>query len=284
MLIAPAPRDDEAPPFEERRYSERYSCPYDGFTIDELEPRQFSFNSPHGACPACTGPRHAAGDRPGPRHPGPLEEPRARRARAVGADADRRARGGSRSSRRSAPSHGWDFNAPVRDLPPEAIDYLLYAPEGREGRRPLPARARREHATRRPSRASSPTSSGATARPTRSTSRPSSRSSWSPGRARPAAASGCGRRSSRSPSTSATSGTSRRCRSPTRCDWATGLASDPDRARADDRPPGAQGDRRAARVPRRRRARLPDPRPDERRRCPAARRSGSGWRPRSGRR
>ena len=46
--------------------------------------------------------------------------------------------------------------------------------------------------------------------------------------------------------------------------WATGLAEDADRARADDRPPAPQGDRRAARVPGRRRARLPDPRPDER--------------------
>ena len=55
VLIAPAARDDEGPTFEERRYSERYTCPYDGTTIDELEPRSFSFNSPHGACPACTG-------------------------------------------------------------------------------------------------------------------------------------------------------------------------------------------------------------------------------------
>ena len=52
VVIAPAPRDGEAPDFEEQRYSEHYSCPYDGFTIDELEPRSFSFNSPHGACPA----------------------------------------------------------------------------------------------------------------------------------------------------------------------------------------------------------------------------------------
>src|SRR5204863_5948893 len=55
VLIAPVPREGEAPDFEERRFSERYSCPYDGSTIDELEPRSFSFNSPHGACPACTG-------------------------------------------------------------------------------------------------------------------------------------------------------------------------------------------------------------------------------------
>src|SRR2546422_10601924 len=54
VLIAPAARDgDEAPAFEERRYSERFTCPYDGFTMDALEPRNFSFNSPHGPCPAC---------------------------------------------------------------------------------------------------------------------------------------------------------------------------------------------------------------------------------------
>jgi excinuclease ABC subunit A len=51
VLIAPAARDGEDGTFEERRYSERYTCPYDGTTIDDLEPRSFSFNSPHGACP-----------------------------------------------------------------------------------------------------------------------------------------------------------------------------------------------------------------------------------------
>ncbi|HEX7473499.1 MAG TPA: hypothetical protein VF323_10485, partial [Candidatus Limnocylindrales bacterium] len=55
VVIAPMPREGEEAQFEERRYSERFTCPYDGFTMDELEPRNFSFNSPHGACPACTG-------------------------------------------------------------------------------------------------------------------------------------------------------------------------------------------------------------------------------------
>ena len=44
--------------------------------------------------------------------------------------------------------------------------------------------------------------------------------------------------------------------------WAAALPKPLSRARADDRPPGPQGDPRAARVPRRRRARLPDARPD----------------------
>ncbi len=40
----------------ERRYSERLACPNDHpLAIDELEPRSFSFNSPFGACPVCSG-------------------------------------------------------------------------------------------------------------------------------------------------------------------------------------------------------------------------------------
>ncbi len=36
-------------------YSERFACPVHGPSLAELEPRIFSFNSPHGACPRCTG-------------------------------------------------------------------------------------------------------------------------------------------------------------------------------------------------------------------------------------
>jgi excinuclease ABC subunit A len=35
--------------------SSKFACPVSGFTISEIEPRLFSFNSPHGACPACDG-------------------------------------------------------------------------------------------------------------------------------------------------------------------------------------------------------------------------------------
>lgn len=40
---------------EERIFSEKFACPVSGFTIAEIEPRLFSFNSPHGACPHCDG-------------------------------------------------------------------------------------------------------------------------------------------------------------------------------------------------------------------------------------
>ncbi|HXV85974.1 MAG TPA: excinuclease ABC subunit UvrA, partial [Gemmatimonadales bacterium] len=36
-------------------FSERFACPQCGYSLVELEPRQFSFNSPYGACPACSG-------------------------------------------------------------------------------------------------------------------------------------------------------------------------------------------------------------------------------------
>ena len=42
-------------PHRERMYSEHLACLYDGLSFDELEPRSFSFNSPWGACPDCTG-------------------------------------------------------------------------------------------------------------------------------------------------------------------------------------------------------------------------------------
>ena len=47
---------DPGDPLRERRYSERMACPNDhDIAIEELEPRQFSFNGPWGACPDCSG-------------------------------------------------------------------------------------------------------------------------------------------------------------------------------------------------------------------------------------
>ena len=41
--------------FMDNLYSERFACPVDNIQIPEIEPRSFSFNSPHGACPRCNG-------------------------------------------------------------------------------------------------------------------------------------------------------------------------------------------------------------------------------------
>jgi excinuclease ABC subunit A len=40
---------------EHQTFSAKFACPVSGFTIDEIEPRLFSFNSPFGACPGCDG-------------------------------------------------------------------------------------------------------------------------------------------------------------------------------------------------------------------------------------
>ncbi|HXZ64010.1 MAG TPA: excinuclease ABC subunit A, partial [Streptosporangiaceae bacterium] len=45
----------DSDPNRERMFSEHLACLYDDLSFDELEPRSFSFNSPWGACPDCTG-------------------------------------------------------------------------------------------------------------------------------------------------------------------------------------------------------------------------------------
>jgi excinuclease ABC subunit A len=45
----------EADPNRERMFSEHLACLYDDLSFEELEPRSFSFNSPFGACPDCSG-------------------------------------------------------------------------------------------------------------------------------------------------------------------------------------------------------------------------------------
>ena len=51
--IETVPRDGSEPVIT--TYSERFACLHCGISMPELEPRSFSFNSPHGACPRCTG-------------------------------------------------------------------------------------------------------------------------------------------------------------------------------------------------------------------------------------
>jgi excinuclease ABC subunit A len=51
--IETVPRDGAEPSI--LTYSERFACLYCGISMPELEPRSFSFNAPHGACPRCTG-------------------------------------------------------------------------------------------------------------------------------------------------------------------------------------------------------------------------------------
>ena len=45
----------DSEPAEELLFSARYACPHCGYSLNELEPRMFSFNNPAGACPDCDG-------------------------------------------------------------------------------------------------------------------------------------------------------------------------------------------------------------------------------------
>jgi excinuclease ABC subunit A len=51
MMVADVSRD----PPRDHLFSEHFACVHCGISLPEIEPRTFSFNSPHGACPACTG-------------------------------------------------------------------------------------------------------------------------------------------------------------------------------------------------------------------------------------
>ena len=128
MVVAPA----DPGTFDEQRYSERYSCPFDGTTLDELEPRSFSFNSPHGACPACTG----LGMR--------MEFDTDRvinRSRSVAEGAllpwSRMTMTDSwygKVVEAVATRRGFKTNVPLGELAPEHLDYLLHSPRGEKVR------------------------------------------------------------------------------------------------------------------------------------------------------
>jgi len=51
-MICPMDEDSKLP---EKLFSARFSCAYCDYSLQELEPRMFSFNNPNGACPACDG-------------------------------------------------------------------------------------------------------------------------------------------------------------------------------------------------------------------------------------
>src|SRR5690606_5524408 len=112
---------------EELLFSEIHACPYCGFSIDELEPRLFSFNNPFGACPSCDG----LGAR--------LE---------VDLDAVIPDKNLTLNEHAIAPwkpissqyypsllkavcdHYGIDMDTPVKDLPPEDLDIILYGSRG----------------------------------------------------------------------------------------------------------------------------------------------------------
>ncbi len=114
---------------EDLAFSQNYACPDHGVSIEELEPRMFSFNNPFGACPKCTGlgvylkvdpdlilPNKSLSIREG----------------AIKASGWYYAEGGIAQMyyEALAKRYGFSLDTPVGELPDEIIDILLYGNNG----------------------------------------------------------------------------------------------------------------------------------------------------------
>ena len=197
-------------------FSERFACPEHGPSLVELEPRIFSFNSPHGACDRCTGLGSQMEIDPELVVPDPSLSIAEGRAGAVGGQRLQLLRAGHRGDRRALrggrrPRHGRTLTEEQRERVP-----LRHRRRAGAGHLPQPLRAGGAP-TRRASRASSATSSAATARRTPSGRARRSRSSCRCAPARCAAARGCARSRARCSSAGRGSRTSARCRRGGRC-------------------------------------------------------------------
>ncbi len=117
------------PDGEDMTFSQNYACPDHGISIEELEPRMFSFNNPYGACPKCTGlgiylkvdpdlilPNKSLSIREG----------------AIKASGWYYAEGGIAQMyyEALAKRYGFSLDTPVGELPGEIIDILLYGNNG----------------------------------------------------------------------------------------------------------------------------------------------------------
>ena len=115
---------------EERLFSEQFACVQCGISLGELEPRTFSFNNPHGACPTCTGLGYRLEVDPD------LVVPDKERSLAEGA-IQPWIRAGSSSpwfaSLLESLARAYDFSmsAPVKKLRKKHLDLILYGAKGK---------------------------------------------------------------------------------------------------------------------------------------------------------
>ncbi len=114
---------------EELLFSEHFACPHCGVSLPEIQPRTFSFNSPHGACPACTGlgsrlevdPDLVIPDRNLSLAQGAIK-PWAKAAEHV--------TWWFRVLQAVADHYGFSVHTPVKDLRPEHLHIILYGSRG----------------------------------------------------------------------------------------------------------------------------------------------------------
>jgi excinuclease ABC subunit A len=143
-LNAANPKDKKE---EDLLFSEHFACEECGFSMPDLEPRLFSFNSPYGACPKCTGLGEKLEVDP------ELVIPNRNLTVAEGA-----IRPWMRASHKIgrqgyfywqlqelARKHDFSLDEPVKDLPKETLDIILYGDGKFEG--VIPSLERRYHET-----------------------------------------------------------------------------------------------------------------------------------------
>jgi len=110
-------------------FSEHFACPVCGISIEEIEPRTFSFNSPHGACPECTGlgvKTEIDPDLVVPDRNLSLEEG----AIVPWAKAGAMSNWYAYQLRDLARDHGFSVHTPVKDLTEEQLHLVLYGEGG----------------------------------------------------------------------------------------------------------------------------------------------------------
>ena len=115
------------------QFSEYLACPEHGSVLPEIEPRTFSFNTPHGACPECQGlggkqeidPELLIPDKNLSLNDGAI---------IVSEWSGPREEGGYywQTLEAAAREYRIDLNAPVHDLPPNKLDIVLYGTHGKE--------------------------------------------------------------------------------------------------------------------------------------------------------
>ena len=122
----------DIPGGEQMSFSQSFSCPDCGISIDELEPRTFSFNNPFGACPVC----HGIGVKMEFDEALMIPDPslsQAEGARVV--NGWQSAKDTSSYSRcildALADSYGFDINTPYEELPEEIRHMLMHGTDGR---------------------------------------------------------------------------------------------------------------------------------------------------------
>ena len=114
---------------EDILYSQNYACPEHGISVNELAPRMFSFNNPFGACPKCTGLGVFLRVDPALIIPDPEKT-----ISQGGIKGSGWAMEGNTIAQMYmdglSEKYGFDYFTKIKDLPPKAVDAILYGTKG----------------------------------------------------------------------------------------------------------------------------------------------------------